>query len=140
MYTRHPSREEIRPNEIMRYFVTSAAVARTSCRTGNSIVSKRCTKMITTNKVHTIAYPSSVQPLLIVLIYPLWYCHPPCITYPRMRDPKQNHADLTVKVTTLGLTSGHVRLWQFFVGIYFFCRGFSEGLPQQPAQHVRSGQ
>ena len=22
----------------------------------------------------------------------------------------------------------------------FFCWGFSEGLPQQPAQHVRSGQ
>ena len=25
-------------------------------------------------------------------------------------------------------------------GSRFFCRGFSEGLPQQPAQHVRSGQ
>ena len=23
---------------------------------------------------------------------------------------------------------------------FFFCRGFAEGLPQQPAQHVRSGQ
>jgi hypothetical protein len=26
------------------------------------------------------------------------------------------------------------------VSIFFVCRGFSEGLPQQPAQHVRSGQ